>query len=818
MKYQTLLFAILFCGNLHLRAETADSMKVVNLSGIDIVSTPKESGTIRQQPSAVSAISRDRLEASQVASLKNVSAIVPNFFMPDYGSRLTSAVYIRGVGSRINTPAVGLYVDNVPYVDKSAFDFSFYDIERVDVLRGPQATLYGRNAMGGIIKVYTKNPFRYQGTDVTVGYATGNHLRKASLTHYHRVSEKLAFSGSGHYEATSGFFKNDLTDKRVDALQSGGAKMRAIYLPSDHLKTDLTIGYDYTDEGAYPYFYAGTTGDEEQYPDLVGKISNNRENRYRRGLFNAGLNIEWQADKFTLNAVTGFQNLNDRMFLDQDFLSADIYTLEQKQNISTLTQEITLKSRGESRWQWLTGANLMYQWLHTDGPVTFYQDGLRWLESGINSMMPPMNKIPMLMGMGFSGMNVSFRGDQLRMDGSYETPTLGAAIFHQSTYNLTDNLSATLGLRLDYERQSMDYNSPALVEYAFSMPNRNNDKMSVNLDNLTSEILYKGKVNDDYLRVLPKFALKYDFNDRNNIYASVAMGQRSGGYNLQMFSDLLQGAMRVDMIDGVKSGVVGYLERMVQMAPNMPSQIPDPENPGSMISLPAYVERAMDQNMPQFETPETDQIVYRPEYSWNYELGAHLTLSDRLQMDAAVFYNKVYDQQIARFAPSGLGRMMVNAGKSRSFGGELSLLWRPVDALSLNANYGFTNAKFSEYDGGNNIDYSGNYVPFVPTHTANIDAAYTFRFKNNILRSLTLGATMTGAGKIYWTEDNMASQDFYSLLDARVVLGFKHCDLSLWGKNLTDTEYNTFYFESASRGYEQHGRPLQFGATLHCKF
>ncbi len=818
MRYLTLIFGILFFNNLHLSAETTDTLKVVSLAGVEIVSTPKESGTIRQQPSAVSAISRDRLEASQVASLKNVSAIVPNFFMPDYGSRLTSAVYIRGVGSRINTPAVGLYVDNVPYVDKSAFDFSFYDIERVDVLRGPQATLYGRNAMGGIIKVYTKNPFRYQGTDVSVGYATGNHLRKASLTHYHLVSDKLAFSGSGHYEATSGFFKNDLTGKRVDALQSGGAKMRAIYLPSDHLKTDLTLSYDYTDEGAYPYFYTGTTRGEEQYADLIGKISNNRENRYRRGLFNAGLNIEWQADRFTLNAVTGFQNLNDRMFLDQDFLSADIYTLEHKQNISTLTQEITLKSRGENRWQWLTGGNLMYQWLHTDGPVTFYQDGLRWLESGINSMMPSMDKIPMLQMMGFSGMNVGFRGDQLHMNGSYETPTLGAAIFHQSTYNVTDNLSATLGLRLDYERQSMDYNSPAIVEYAFSMPNRMNDKMSVNLNNLTSEILYKGKVNDDYLRLLPKFALKYDFNERNNIYASVAMGQRSGGYNLQMFSDLLQGAMRVDMIDGVKNGVVGYLEKMIQMAPNMPSMIPDPENPGSMISLPAYVERAMDRNLPQFETPETDQIVYRPEYSWNYELGAHLTLTDRLQMDAAIFYNKVYDQQIARFAPSGLGRMMVNAGKSRSLGAELSMLWRPVDALSINANYGFTNAKFSEYDGGNNIDYSGNYVPFVPNHTANIDAAYTFRFKNSVLSSLTIGAAMTGAGKIYWTEDNMASQDFYSLLDARIVLGFKSCDLSLWGKNLTDTEYNTFYFESASRGYEQHGRPLQFGATLHCKF
>ena len=83
-----------------------------------------------------------------MTSIKHLTGLVPNFYMPDYGPRLTSAIYIRGIGSRINTPAVGLYVDNVPYLDKSAFDFNTYDIERIDVLRGPQSTLYGRNAMG----------------------------------------------------------------------------------------------------------------------------------------------------------------------------------------------------------------------------------------------------------------------------------------------------------------------------------------------------------------------------------------------------------------------------------------------------------------------------------------------------------------------------------------------------------------------------------------------------------------------------------------------------------------------------------------------
>ena len=96
---------------------------------------------------AVSIVSQNDMRRHGITSLKGMSDVVANLYIPDYGSRLTSAIYIRGIGSRINTPAVGLYVDNIPYFDKSAFDFNFYDIERIDVLRGPQGTLYGRNSI-----------------------------------------------------------------------------------------------------------------------------------------------------------------------------------------------------------------------------------------------------------------------------------------------------------------------------------------------------------------------------------------------------------------------------------------------------------------------------------------------------------------------------------------------------------------------------------------------------------------------------------------------------------------------------------------------
>ena len=94
-----------------------DTTKVIDIEEVVGIASPKETSKLRQLPTSVSLISQKDMQANRITSLKSASSIVPNFFMPDYGSRLTSAMYIRGIGSRINTPAVGMYVDNIPYLD-----------------------------------------------------------------------------------------------------------------------------------------------------------------------------------------------------------------------------------------------------------------------------------------------------------------------------------------------------------------------------------------------------------------------------------------------------------------------------------------------------------------------------------------------------------------------------------------------------------------------------------------------------------------------------------------------------------------------------
>ena len=331
-----------------------DTTKVFDIEEIVVIATPKENSRLRQQPLSATSFSQNEMRGNAVTSVKSLSGLVPNLFIPDYGSKLTTSVYVRGIGSRINTPAVGLYVDNIPFIDKSAFDFNYSDIERIDVMRGPQGTLYGRNTMGGLIRVFTKSPFTYQGTDLRLSGATYNDY-KASLTHYHRISPHFAFSVGLFYQHNGGFFKNSLTGKRIDTDDEFGGRIRAIWLPKENLKLDFTVNYEYTNQGGYPYEYTGKVEGEEDRAEYIGKIAYNNECGYKRNLLNTGLNLEHQAENFILSSVTGFQYLYDQMNLDQDFTEQDLYTMMQKQNSKTLSEEIVLKSKPGRRWQWTTG-------------------------------------------------------------------------------------------------------------------------------------------------------------------------------------------------------------------------------------------------------------------------------------------------------------------------------------------------------------------------------------------------------------------------------------------------------------------------------
>lgn len=789
MKRNLILTALclFFIGRAIAEVFPKDTLRVVDIEEIMIIASPKENRKLRELPTAVTLLSQQDMQASQVTSIKSLTGIVPNMFIPDYGSKMTSAIYIRGIGSRINTPAVGLYVDNVPYIDKSAFDFNYADIERIEVLRGPQGTLYGRNTMAGLIRVHTKSPFSYQGTDVRISAGTRDNYT-TSVTHYHRISDQFAFSAGGFYGYSGGFFTNSYSNKKIDDLSEGGGRIRAIYFANENLKFDLNVNYEYSDQGGYPYFYTGRVNpEEEERQEYIGKISIKDESSYRRNLLNTGLNIEYQAKNFTLSAVTGYQHMKDRMFLDQDFTEQDIFNIIQSQKLNTLSEEVVFKSKSGKRWEWTMGAFGFYQWLKTGAPVIFQQEGIKSIiEDNVNNVfagfLPPM-----------PSMSMTIKNDpSLLIYDDFQTPTLNGAIYHQSTFHnlLVDGLSFTAGLRLDYEKNKITYdcNSDILFDFNGTMGGR--PIMSVT--DMKAPARLEGKLDHDYVQLLPKFALQYEWRKNNSVYATVSRGYRSGGYNVQMFSDLVATELKNSMILGLLDEIPEGMLPMVE--PIMRGQITD-------INV-------------------KEEVKYDPEYSWNYEVGSHLSLFDgRLWADLSAFYMDTKDQQISQFVESGQGRITVNAGKSRSYGAEAALRASITPAMTLHGSYGYTHATFRNYKVSEEVSYKGNYVPFTPTHTFNIGAQYVFRMSaQNWLDDIQVDANYNGAARIYWTEENNIRQPFYGTLNTRIAFNKGNGQVAFWGRNLLNKKYGTFYFETMGNGFAQKGRPVHFGVDIRCRF
>ena len=653
--------ALLFISAMVQAEEVNDTSKVFDLDEIVVVSQPKDGRLLRHQPLSSTVLTQREMQTLGVSDLAQLSQYVPSFSMPQYGSRLTSSMYIRGIGSRINNPAVGIYYDNIPLMSKAAFNHHFYHIDRVDVLRGPQSTLYGMNTEGGLVHIYSKNPMMYQGTDIAMGIGTGL-TSHAEVAHFHRPTDKFAFSAAAFWNGQRGFFKNQELDEWNDKLQEAGGKMRFMYQPTQRLTLDLTADYQWTRQNAFPYGLCDDDGNnvEDPWTTLM--------NGYRRQMVNTGLNISYKADNWLLSSTTSWQYLSDHMEMDQDYLPEDYMHLTQIQKQQALTEEMILRSHGQRKWHWTFGVFGSYQWLRTDAPVTFGPDMNEMTAARIMSMMPAY----------VQSMFTIWEIPDFNVTETFHTPSASLGAFHESTVSLTDRLDVTLGLRYEYSQVKIDYNTAGLVALHYAIPPLEET------NRLTALIANDSK--RSFHQLLPKVGATYRLDDSgSNIYATVSKGYRAGGYNIQMFSEIYQS----EFMKKGKSLSQGDVS----------------------INYTDEDYNAVDET-----------ISYKPEESWNYEAGAHLNLFDgKLHADVAFYYMQIKNQQLSMMSPDyNFGRIMVNAGKSHTMGFELSLRGRAFDdCLDWFCNVGAVKAKFDEYD-----SYDGNSIPFVPSATFSLGVNY----------------------------------------------------------------------------------------------
>ena len=653
-----------------------------------VVQSFKQTENFRSQPISASTVNKINLQNQNISGIKDISSFIPNLFMPDYGSKLTSPVYIRGIGSKINDPSVGLYVDGVPYFQKSAMDFDMNEIESIEVLRGPQGALYGRNTMGGLINVYTKSPLQYQGTYISA--SAGNYTNlNATLGYYGKVDDRFGYAISGNYNHTDGYFLNHFTDKNADGLNSGSGRIRLYWNIHPNLLLRFTHSADYSNQGGYPY---------APFDPVTNKISDvnyNEYSSYIRKMSSTGLSLTYSAKQFSLNSQTSYQYLSDNQGIDQDFSPQSIYFVTQKQKQSTISEELNIKSNSSGRYQWLFGVFAFNQQIDNNVVMNYEQQ--------------------------------NYSTQKL-----YDMPTKGVSVYHQSTFNhlLIDRLSLTLGIRYDYEKASDDYTA-----YKDSQGGR---------QSLGGDFLSKLS----FSQVTPKFTLQYTLPSYQMFYASITRGYKTGGFNTSFERD--------------------------------------------------------------------EDRSFQPEYSWNYEIGAKGRFwENRIRAELCFFYIDWRNQQIYQILPSGIGQMLKNAGHSQSKGIELSLqgnLWKD---FTLQANGGITNAVFLDYVQSDKVNYSGNYIPFVPDQTFGLAANYRIPIRSKLMDNLSINLQYTGTGKLYWAEDNKVTQPYYGLLNGKISAAKGNATVSLWAKNITNAEYVAYAFAMGAQQYAQKGRPFTAGISVN---
>ena len=700
------------------------------------IAAVKEQVPLEKVASAVSAISYETLQKNSTYRPNALSSIIPGLHIPEYGASLTSTIYLRGLGSRMENPVMGLYIDGIPVIDKNAYDFDWEGVTRATMLRGPQGTLYGRNAMSGVLSLSTFSPCDDYRPTLRIEYGTANTVRAGiSFT-----AGKSALSAT--FRHTDGFFNNAFKGEPCDPYDGLALRWKWVSNCTERMCLTNILSANISKEGGFAY---GIWKEGTQHP-----VSYNDEGSYKRLSVIEGFRLHRRGELLVTDATASLQLLADDMNMDQDYTEKSIFTLQQKQLSGAGTMEVTIRRADEEAlWQPQTGLFTFYRMNQLSAPVTFKRDGIETLIlNNANSHIP--KEIGYL---AISDMEMPVNSD-------FMIDTWNAALFHESVFDLNRWL-ITAGVRFDYEGGTMDYDCLTRLHYRFE------PIMTADRD---LSIPYKGTVSHSHFEVLPKLSVLFRASDGITLFSTVSKGYRAGGFNTQIFSDILQ--------------------NMTMTA--------------TMNDMGVYLDRP-------FVSVSAKNTEYDPETAWNMEAGTRIR-HESFSVEASAYYMDVRNQQLTVFPPGmSTGRMMTNAGRSRSMGVETEIGWNPGQFRS-HISYAWCDARFVSFNDGNN-DYSGNRLPYVPEHTLYANAGYSFNIGNS---TLDVDASLRGEGPFCWNESGTQREPFRLRAGARMALVFNDWELYVRADNLTDEPGRCFYFKSMGNEFFASSKPrtIMTGITL----
>ncbi len=747
-----------------------------------VVTAQMREENIQEVPIAISAFDSASLDELGINDIRDLQLFVPGLTVVSENSPVQTSINLRGVGTPGDNWAlessVGLYVDGVYRSRQSSALNNLVDIQRVEVLKGPQGTLFGKNTTSGAIQYITVAPDLndYGGySEVSAGNLA--YLNANGAINIPVVEGKAAARISGGISTRDGYVRNIVTGEDQNDLNRFALRGQFLLAPSEALSVRIIADYQQMDEkccsqsvvlnSPRDLYMRDTLGATIVLQDRFDDDISAADVINRALIEESGLSAEvnWRLDAVTLTSITAYRKFDSENFFDGD--STDLFTLNNNWFASqdTFTQEFRVTGSVGKRFKYIGGAYYFDQELDARQELPLGPD--------LNPLLGNPTNASYLTALGTScaaaGVAPADCTAPVYRDGdlitNFENQKQSSwALFAQGDVGLTDDLILTLGLRYLDEQKELStrfiesrYN-PAWAVIGFTSP------VPVDIDGR--------KFSDSALTGTAKLA--YRWSDDVMTFMSYGHGYKSGGTNGR------------------------------RLPPGVP-------------------------------------VTFNPETVDSYEIGLKADfLDNRLRLNASVFHMEFDDFQAQSFNGAG-GFILRNAGKITSEGAELDLSFAATDWLTLTTGGAYVDAIYDRFDRGPCIqtpavgspdagqpnfptfcDLSGRRVQGTP-EWAGYGSAYAKRYVAN-------GNMLYGQLDVSWRDDTPIGPendpnktvDSYTLTNLRLgyEFGGGRYDVSLWSKNLFDVDYRKGPYNSTLRAgglMDNHTEPRTFGVTLRAK-
>jgi outer membrane receptor protein involved in Fe transport len=824
-------------------------------SNVIIVTASKREQTLQETPISVSVTSGETLENAQIRDVLDLQTVTPSLRVSQLQNASSTTFIIRGFGNGDNNfgiePSVGVFIDGV-FRSRSAASLSDLNmVQRIEVLNGPQSTLFGKNASAGVISVITKEPQYEFGGQFEASY--GNYdavVLKGEITG--PISENIAFSLDGSYNRRDGFAEIVNLGEDISDRDRWSARGQLLIEPTADLKIRAIADYSKIDEAcctvstqvagptAGAIFAVGGVLDTDffSFNTFLNRVPINEVENY-----GGSVQVDWNVGSLSLTSITAYRELDNFVDQDVDFTSADVVNEIRDQAVETFTQELRIESDFDGPLNFLLGG--------------FYFDESVTQSSGLTTGVNSRAFFDLLAGGGVPG-TLSFVESQLGLpqNSIFSPGPLTAeqfsmdneawSVFGTVDLEPVDGLVFTAGFNYTddkknfaFAQQSFDELSNINLVDAFIVggiaqatqtppnligaaeiaafqtanPAAFAQIAGLAIDPATNPLLgltplqfqppflalpnavEPGRTNDDKFTYLLRTS--YQVSNEVNVYASYSTGFKASSVNLSRDSRPVFG----DFIPGPGRSTI--------LAPSSPIR-----DAGLAVANLGTGSR--------FAGPEKAEV---------YEIGA------KAQWDGVGVNLAIFDQSIKGFQSflfTGTGFQLNNAGKQSVQGVEFDATIRPADALVLTFAATYLDPQFDSFLESPVGDLTGQRPGGIPSLSLATSATYTHEFGTSGTKLMTRvdyshesntainNGLPTFNGPISTRTENRIFQREVNLVNASMILQLNNgLEVGAWARNLLDDKYIITVFDGVAQAGTVSGYPNQprtYGGLVRFKF